>query len=133
MDNESFAKVVRSEKSVLTYTFEPIYANKAVVLYKNDRNQYCYAFNSSHGLLSVQSPFSCILNSGQTWKFTEIDTLKRANEQFYKESRDETNLRIIQNYLDMGVVADLISIKRWTNCNTKEDYKQIVSYWEEEQ
>jgi len=133
MDNESFAKVVRSEKSVLTYTFEPIYANKAVVLYKNDRNQYCYAFNSSHGLLSVQSPFSCILNSGQTWKFTEIDTLKRANEQFYKESRDETNLRIIQNYLDMGVVADLISFKRWTNCNTKEDYKQIVSYWEEEQ
>ncbi len=129
IDDISFAKVVSSGQSVLTYTYEPIYANKAVVLYKDDRDRYRYAFNSSHGLLSIDSPFSCILNSGQTWKFVDIETLKRANEKFYKETRDGTNLRIIQNYLDQGVDVDLIPLGRWTNCNTREDYKRIVSYW----
>ena len=129
IDSKSFDKIVKSPKSVLSYTFEPIYANKAVVLYKDDRNRYYYAFNSSHGLLSIESAFSCILNSGQIWKFTEMEALRQANERFYKETKDGTNLRIIQNYLDSGIEVDLIGIERWTNCNTKEDYNKIVSYW----
>ena len=48
---------------------------------------------------------------------------------FIKETKDGTNLRIIQNYLDSGIEVDLIGIERWTNCNTKEDYNKIVSYW----
>lgn len=132
IDNASFLKVVDAEKSVLTYTYEPIYANKAVVLFKDEKEQYHYAFNSSHGLLTIDSAFSCILNSGQMWKFTEIDKLKTANEEFYRISKGDTNLRIIQNYLDFGVDVDLISLKRWTNCNTRDDYRKIVSYWEGE-
>lgn len=132
IDGASFDSVVKSEKSVLTYTYEPIYANKAVVLYKDDKGQYRYAFNSSHGLLSIDSPFSCILNSGQTWKFTEMSALKKANDVFFAETKDGTNLRIIQNYLDAGIETELIPLKRWTNCNTKEDFRKIVSYWEED-
>lgn len=127
--NDSFKNVINSEKSVLTYTYEPIYANKAVVLYKDDKDQFRYAFNSGHGLLSIDSPFSCILNSGQTWKFTEIDKLKTANEWFYENARNGTNLPIIQKYLDFGVDVELIPLERWTNCNTREDYKKILSYW----
>lgn len=132
IDSKSFNRVVNSEKSVLTYTFEPIYANKAVVLYKDDQNRYRYAFNSSHGLLIIETPFSCILNSGQIWKFTEMEALRQAGEQFYNETRDGTNLRIIQNYLDGDIEINLIDLKCWTNCNTKEDYKKIMTYWEEE-
>ncbi len=132
IDNESFQKVVDNHKSVLTYTFEPIYANKAVVLYKDDKDQYRYAFNSSHSLLTIDSPFSCILNSGQTWKFTEVEKLKRANERFYETAKADTNLRIIQNYLDSGVDVDIVPLSRWTNCNTRDDYRKIVSYWEDE-
>lgn len=132
IDNESFQQVVDNQKSVLTYTFEPIYANKAVVLYKNDKDQYQYAFNSSHGLLTIDSPFSCILNSGQTWKFTDMEKLKSANAQFINTAKADTNLRIIQNYLDAGVDVDIIPLSRWTNCNTRDDYRKIVSYWEEE-
>ena len=131
IDDTSFGNVVSSKKSVLTYTFEPIYANKAVVLYRDDKEQYHYAFNSNHGLLSIDSPFSCILNSGQTWKFTDMWALERANNTFFEESKDGTNLRIIQSYLDAGVEVELIPLKRWTNCNTKEDFRKIVSYWEE--
>ncbi len=132
IDNESFQKVVKAEKSVLTYTYEPIYANKSVVLYKDDKNQYRYAFNSSHGLLTINSPFSCILNSGQTWKFTEMDKLQQANKSFFEVGKEDTNLRIIQNYLDSDVDVDIIPLNRWTNCNTRNDYKKILSYWEEE-
>ena len=44
IDDESFKRVVDADRSVLTYTYEPIYANKAVVLYKDDSNSYRYAF-----------------------------------------------------------------------------------------
>jgi CTP:phosphocholine cytidylyltransferase-like protein len=132
IDNASFARVVESEKSVLTYTFEPIYANKAVVLYKDDKDQFRYAFNSNHGLLTIDSAFSCILNSGQTWKFTEVDKLKAANDKFFETAKADTNLRIVQNYLDAGVEIDLVPLNRWTNCNTRDDYRRIVSYWEDE-
>jgi len=132
IDNASFKAVVDSDKSVLTYTYEPIYANKAVVLYKDDKDRYRYAFNSSHGLLTIDSAFSCILNSGQTWKFTEVGKLKAANDMFFENAKEDTNLRIIQNYLDAGVEVDLVALNRWTNCNTRDDYRKIVSYWEEE-
>lgn len=130
IDDSSFARVIQAKGSALTYTYEPIYANKAVVLYKDGEGRYHYAFNSSHGLLSIDSPFSCILNSGQTWKFTDVDALKRANDKFLQEAKGDTNLRIIQNYLDAGVDVELIPLERWTNCNTREDYRKIVSYWE---
>lgn len=130
VDDESFNKVQTAKQSVLTYTYEPIYANRAVVLYQDDKGRYRYAFNSCHGLLTIGSPFSCILNSGQTWKFTDIEALKGACEAFCRTSRDDTNLRIIQNYLETGVPVDLVAFKRWTNCNTKEDFRRIVAYWE---
>ncbi len=132
IDEMSFQRVVEAERSVLTYTFEPIYADKAVVLYKDDKDRYRYAFNSSHGLLEIDSPFSCILNSGQTWKFTDIEKLKQANKDFFEKEKSDTNLRIIQNYLDSGVEAEIIPLNRWTNCNTRNDYKKILSYWEKE-
>ncbi len=132
IDDISFAKVVSCPKSVLTYTFEPIFSNKAVVLYKDGQEHYQYAFNSSHGLLSIDSPFSCILNSGQTWKFTDIEALKKANDKFINEAKSDTNLRIIQGYLDQGVDVALVPLQRWTNCNTRDDYRKIVKYWEAE-
>ena len=132
IDEPSFNRVAHAKGNVLTYNYLPIYTNKAVVLYKDIKDNYRYAFNSDHGYLKIESPFSCILNSGQVWKFTETDKLKKANERFVKENRAGTNLSIIQNYLDDNTRCDIIGLKRWTNCNTREDFKQIRSYWEEE-
>ena len=135
IDNPSFSAVIESNKSVLTYTAEPIYADRAVVLYQDNKGRYKYVFNSSHGLLSIDEPFSCILNSGQTWKFRNIYALKKANEDFFKNEKEGTNLEIIQRYVDAVNVRDidLIQLKRWTNCNTKEDYKRIKNNWEVEE
>ena len=119
---------------MLTYSFEPIYAKKAVVLYRDGEGCFRYAFNSSHGLLKIDDAFSVILNSGQMWKFTDAAKLRAANEKFFAEEKDGTNLRIIQNYIDScgSDGFELVSLSRWTNCNTREDYRKILSYWEEE-
>jgi len=133
VDDASFQKVVDSSKDVLTYSFEPIYANKAVVLYSNAENRYKYAFNSSHGLLQIEEPFSVILNSGQIWKFKNTERLKAANEKFYNENKEDSNLGIIRNYVDASDSRefDLVGLLRWMNCNTRDDYQKILGYWEE--
>ena len=134
IDNASFQNVVSSEKSVLTFTSEPIYADKAVVLYQNCEGRFRYAFNSSHGLLSIDEPFSCILNSGQLWKFRNIKALDKANNDFFNTQKEGTNLGIIQRYFDLVKPEDteVIRLKRWTNCNTRADYFSIKNNWENE-
>jgi CTP:phosphocholine cytidylyltransferase-like protein len=135
IDQSSFEKVVSSKGDVLTYSYEPIFTKKAVVLYRNAKGEYHYAFNSDHGLLTIQEPFSLILNSGQMWKFANAGMLKEAMDAFYHKEKDGTNLIIIQNYIDAVGSDDFqrVGLSRWTNCNTRQDYWKIQSYWEEEE
>ncbi|MBO4915169.1 MAG: hypothetical protein J5449_08175 [Oscillospiraceae bacterium] len=135
VDRESFAEAAASSRAVLTYTNEPIYANKAVVLYENGEGRYKYAFNSAHGLLTIDEPFSCILNSGQIWKFTDMEALDEASELFFHEEREDTNLAIIRRYVDNLSQDDvkLVRLKQWTNCNTRDDYRLIMNRWRSEQ
>ena len=110
IDDESFSKVIKSEKNVLTFNHEPIYSNKAVVLYQNENDEYKYLFNSDHGLLKI------------------------ANDNFYENIVEDTNLGIIQKYFDLvenkGDI-EIIGLKHWVNCNTRDDYQLIKDYWEE--
>ena len=132
IDKDSFCTVIESQTNVLTYNMEPIYSEKSVVLYKTVDGRYRYAFNSSHGLLKIDEPFSCILNSGQLWKF--VDILKNACSAFFEKERDGSNLGIIQRYLDKILPAEVIvlGIEKWINCNTREDFKKIEKKWENE-
>ncbi|WP_458456554.1 DUF6564 domain-containing protein [Methanobrevibacter sp.] len=133
IDDESFTKVIESDKDVLTFNYEPIYSNKAVVLYQNGNDEYHYLFNSDHGLLSLEESFKAIFNSGQTWKFRDMELLKVANDNFYENLIDDTNLGIIQKYFDLVEDAseiEIIGLKHWVNCNTRQDYKLIKNYWE---
>lgn len=132
IDGESFTKVIKSDKNVLTCNREPIYSNKSVVLYQNENDKYHYLFNSDHGMLSLKEPFKAIFNSGQTWKFRDMDLLKIANDEFYNNSMEDTNLAIIQKYFDLienNNDIELIGLKHWVNCNTHDDYRFIVEYW----
>ena len=131
IDTESFNKVVKSNNNVLTFNYEPIYSNKAVVLYQNENDGYHYLFNSDHGLLSLDEPFKAIFNSGQTWKFKDMEMLKIANDNFHENIIEDTNLGIIQKYFDLvdTDTIDMIGLMHWVNCNTREDYKLIKNYW----
>lgn len=133
IDSESFSNVVESTRNVLTFNYEPIYSNKAVVLYQNENDEYHYLFNSDHGLLSLDEPFKAIFNSGQTWKFNDMELLKIANDNFYENLIDDTNLGIIQKYFDLVEdisEIEMIGLRHWVNCNTREDYKLIKNCWE---
>ena len=134
IDNESFDNVIASNKNVLTFNYNPIYSNKAVVLYQNENDEYHYLFNSDHGLLSLDESFKAIFNSGQTWKFKDMELLKIANDNFYENIVEDTNLGIIQKYLDLiedNEAIEIIGLKHWVNCNTRDDYQFIKDYWEE--
>lgn len=134
IDEDSFCRVACADSNVLSYCFEPIYARKAVVLYKDADGHFKYAYNSSHGLLKIEDAFSVIFNSGQVWKFVDAEKLKGAGEKFYEQERDATNLGIIQNYIASCDTEsfELIGLSRWTNCNTRGDYRKILEYWKED-
>ena len=76
----------------------------------------------------------CIFNSGQLWKFKDIDALKISNKFFKENSIEDNNLAIIQKYLDLlddTESIEIIGLKHWVNCNTRDDYKIIKNYWNE--
>ena len=130
-DVNSFSKVINSAKDVITCNNIPIDSKKSVVVYKNSENLFKYAFNSKHGLLKIEEEFSCIFNSGQCWKFQNIELLRLANEDFLKKSVADTNLKIIQKYFEniSADDVDVIFFERWLNCNTREDYKKAKKFW----
>lgn len=131
MDSDSVEVIKTSKKTVLTTNPEPISSDKSVVLYRDGSGHYKYAFSRNHGLLEISEPFSSIYNSGQVWKFTNIEALKKANDEFVRLYREETNLSIVQRYLDEidQETIEIVPFKCWTNCNTREDYLKIVNGW----
>lgn len=133
IDDESFLDIVNCSGNVLTFNPEPIYSNKAVVLCQNEKDEYHYLFNSDHGLLTINEPFKAIFNSGQVWKFQNMELLKVANDYFKENIIEDTNLGIIQKYLDLIEYenVEIIGFKHWVNCNTRKDYEFIKKHWGE--
>ena len=63
-----------------------------------------------------------------------MNLLKIANDNFYENIIEDTNLGIIQKYFDLvenNNEIEIIGLKHWVNCNTRDDYKLIKEYWEE--
>ena len=134
VDRQSFKRVVDLPRSVLTYNHEAIYADRAVVFYRDGEGKYRYAFDPAHGLFRIGDPFSCIFNSGQLWKFTDMKALGEAVRSFGDTEKTGTNLQIIQGYIDL-VGSDgisLVGLKQWVNCNTREDFYKISDRLEAE-
>ena len=53
---------------------------------------------------------------------------------FGDTDKSGTNLEIVQEYINHIKQNEImiLGLKRWINCNTREDYKKIKIYWEEE-
>lgn len=133
-DVASFEAVVDAEATVLTYSREPIYSDKSVVFYQDEDGEYHYEFSSEHGMLKIEEPFWCILNSAQMWKFRDMEALMAANDEFRENYYDETNLFIVQGYLNRLPEDERIVLRElhdWTNCNTRSDWKAICEGWRE--
>ncbi len=131
IDEPSFRKIASSTKDVISYNHQLIQSDKAVVAYQNAEHKVRYVYNKSHGLLTIEEPFTTLFNSGQIWKFFDIDLLELAEKEFEKLKESGTNLEIIGRYFqEKGAdEVDLIEINEWVNCNTRDDYREILKKW----
>ena len=126
VDDDSFSKVAGSSGSVITVNSEAIKANKAVALYYDLNNVPHYIYDTAHGQLKIDEPFTAIYNSGQIWKFTDISLLSELVLEGNPRRFTGTNLVLINEYFqklaDLGKDIDIISMKTWINCNTINDF-----------
>ena len=126
VDDLSFSSVANSKNSVITINSEVIKANKAVALYYDLENVPHYIYDTAHGQLKIDEPFTAVYNSAQIWKFTDIALLMELVLNGDPERFTGTNLVLINEYFQKlaknGEAIDIISIKTWINCNTVNDF-----------
>ena len=126
VDRESFKKICDDAKNVITCNTEPILANKAVAFYFDKNYGIHYIYDTSHSFLEINEPFQGIFNSGQIWKFADADRLKKMMQMIDEKEWQGTNLVLIQEYFGgLGKNEyDIVTLKKWVNCNTIHDYKK---------
>ena len=126
VDDGSFSSVAGTKNSVITINSEAIRANKAVALYYDLENVPHYIYDTAHGQLMIDEPFTAVYNSGQIWKFTDIALLSELVLNGDPERFTGTNLVLINEYFQKlaknGESIDIISMKTWINCNTINDF-----------
>lgn len=128
-NNEDFDLVKRSRKNVFTVNHELITAKKAVVVYENDSHFLRYLYDTAHSYLQIREPFLSVFNSGQVWKFMDIEKLFRVVNGLSPEQTKGTNLEIIQGYFgDLKPDQyEMAVFSTWHNCNTVKDYETVYS------
>ena len=126
VDQESFRKIYDYAGNVITCTTEPILASKAVAFYFDQDYGIHYIYDTAHSLLEIREPFQGIFNSGQIWKFSDADRLRRSIRSIGEKAWRGTNLVLIQEYFG-GIAPEeynIITLKHWINCNTVADYRK---------
>ena len=126
VDDESMNSVMNTSNSVITINSEAIRAKKAVALYYDLDNVPHYIYDTSHGQLKIDEPFTAIYNSGQIWKFADSRLLFDTTEDIEPSKHEGTNLVLINEYFQRlaraGKEIDVIPMKTWINCNTINDF-----------
>lgn len=128
--NESdFKKIKNSKKNVFTVNRDLITAKKAVVVYENKDHHLRYLYDTSHSYLNISEDFIAVYNSGQVWKFQDLEKLSRTLENLSPQQVKSTNLEIIQEYFGNLTASEyeMVVFETWYNCNTVQDYKTVYS------
>ena len=117
--NESeFKKMCEINNNIVTANYDEITASKAVAFYIDLSGKIHYIYDT----------FFSIGNSGQIWKFIDIECLRYICNDLLEEEKKGTNLVIIQKYFGKLTEKQYIifNFKEWINCNTINDYKLTV-------
>lgn len=127
IDKKSFLQIIKAKKDVISINKDAIYANKAVILYTNANGDIRYMYDKSHKALQINEPFIAIFNSGQIWKFYNPSKVRNIIQTYEQNIFQDTNLGFIQKYFDDINIknCDIITFKKWINCNTINDFNQI--------
>ena len=131
-DTDNFKKLINLSGNAITANKMLIDARTAVAFYISESGQLKYVYDTKHQKLSVNESFTKIGNSGQVWKFSDINKLKQVISQYKEPEFKQTNLKPIGDYYadvdcnDIPVVAFDV----WFNCNTVTDYHLMKKYIE---
>ena len=130
VDAASLAAVAAARRDVVTAAREPIRADKSVAFYQTMDGGLRYIYDPAHRELRVAGPFKLLGNSGQVWKFRDLDRLRWTVAALGPASHDDTNLAPIMAYFNAGPPdgIEFITFRDWFNCNTVEDYRQVQAY-----
>ncbi len=128
-DDKAFKTIKDSSKSIFTVNHDLITSKKAVVVYENDRNFLRYLYDTNHRDLRIPEPFLAVYNSGQIWKFTNLNKLANGLDALTPEQTRGTNLEIIQGYFGDLTPSEyeMVEFSTWHNCNTVKDYETVYS------
>lgn len=125
LDNESFMEIYKSNRDVITCNLEPISADKAVAFYYDINHHIHYIYDTNHECFHINEPFLGIFNSGQVWKFVQIEKLKCLVASLEEDIWKGTNLDFIQKYFENSDDYKIVRFKKWINCNTITDFEWI--------
>jgi CTP:phosphocholine cytidylyltransferase-like protein len=128
VDDESFFKVSSSDKDVITFNRDTIDAKKSVVLYFDTQNKVHYLYDTAHSYLEIDRPFLSIYNSGQIWKFSDSDRVRKSFDGIDEKTWRGTNLVFIQKYFGERDKDEyeMAQFNTWLNCNTVDDFRKIA-------
>ncbi len=128
IDAGSFGKVAEAGINVITCNKENILASKSVAFYYDMMYGIHYMYDVGHDMFEIKEPFRGIFNSGQVWKFTQPDRMKKAVQEVSASEWRATNLSFIQKYFgDLEKEEyELIEFDKWINCNTIDDFRRIA-------
>lgn len=123
-DEGSFVQICASDKDVISFNSHIIDASKAVAFYCDVNMHPRYIYDITHGSIEISEPFTRIYNSGQVWRFSDVERLFDISSQMPEVCHSKTNLELINRYFSSKSIdeLDLIGFKTWINCNTVEDY-----------
>ncbi len=130
-DAETFLSI-SSGGDVISFSPDPIRADRSVALGIDGRNRVFYAFDGCHRSLTVPDGFTFLANSGQVWGLADADLLLRLAWEYPSDRYRGSGLDLVSEYYNRrdGGQVRLAGFRRWLNCNTVEEYRKIVS-WEE--
>lgn len=126
-DSYTFEIIEKSSKDVITICDDQIIAQKAVALYTDINGMLHYVYDNKHGSLFIKEPFTGIFNSGQVWKFMDLERVKKCINEIDDIDWGGTNLTFIEKYFGNrnSNEYEIIKFNEWINCNTIEDWKRI--------
>ncbi len=133
LDTPSFSIVCECPADVMTYNREPITADKAVAFYLDLRGHVHYLYDTDHGALRVDEPFTEIRNSGQVWKFADPGRLRALVRETPERDWQGTNLTFVGRYFGGRDRESyrMLPFESWINCNTVSDFDRIPENKEE--
>ncbi|WOO35158.1 DUF6564 domain-containing protein [Anaerocolumna sp. AGMB13020] len=128
-DARSFKSLIMLKENCFTHTYEPIYADKSVVVYMQENNYIKYVYDTEHKGVVLHGNIKAIYNSAQMWKLRNMEVVKMLFNSTNSLFWEGTNLDFIEKYFNSyGINAAVVGIKNWINCNTREDYRKC--FWE---